>query len=45
MRPKLQKQNALKLAGRIIPEAERDQYPQSGGYYTPQIALEYNIRD
>ena len=30
MRPKLQKQSALKLAGRII--------PQGGGYDTPQIA-------
>jgi hypothetical protein len=30
MRPKLQKQSALKLAGRTI--------PQSGGYDTPQIA-------
>ena len=33
MRPKLQKQSALKLAGRII--------PQSGGYNTPQIALRF----
>jgi hypothetical protein len=31
MRPKLQKQSTLKLAGRII--------PQSGGYNTPQLAL------
>jgi len=30
MRPKLQKQSTLKLAGRII--------PLSGGYNTPQIA-------
>jgi hypothetical protein len=32
MRPKLQKQSALNLAGRII--------PQSGGFNTPQLAAE-----
>jgi hypothetical protein len=33
MRPKLQKQSALKLAGRTI--------PQSGGFNTPQLAAEF----
>jgi len=32
MRPKLQKQSALKFAGRTI--------PRSGGYSTPQLAAE-----
>jgi hypothetical protein len=32
MRPKLQKQSALKIAGRII--------PRSGGFNTPQLAAE-----
>jgi len=32
MRPKFQKQSALKLLGRII--------PQSGGFNTPQLAAE-----
>jgi hypothetical protein len=32
MRPKLQKQSALKLAGRII--------PRSGGFNTPKLAAE-----
>jgi len=32
MRPNLQKQSALKIAGRII--------PRSGGYNTPQLAAE-----
>ena len=47
MRPKFQKRSALKLAGRIIPEAKRSgiMYPQSGEYYTSQIALGYEIRD
>jgi hypothetical protein len=33
MRPKLQKQSALKLAGRII--------PRSGGFNIPQLAAEH----
>ena len=37
MRPKLQKQSALKLAGRII--------LQSGGYNIPQLALGFHTRD
>jgi hypothetical protein len=36
MRPKLQKQSALKLVGRII--------PQSGGYETPQFAVGFHTR-
>ena len=32
MRPKLRKQSALKLAGRII--------PRSGGFNTPQLVAE-----
>ena len=35
MRPKLQKQSALKHAGRII--------PRSGGYDTPQRAAEFIV--
>jgi hypothetical protein len=37
MRPKLQKQSALKLSGRII--------PLSGGCNTPKLALGYYTRD
>ena len=37
MRPKLQKQSALKLAGLII--------PRSVGYDNPQLALGYCTRD
>ena len=33
MKPKLQKQSALKLGGRII--------PRSGGFNTPQLTAEY----
>jgi hypothetical protein len=36
MRPKLQKQSALKLVGRII--------PQSGGYEIPQLAMGFHTR-
>ena len=36
MRPKLQKQSALKLAGRII--------PQSGRYNTPQLTAEIDSK-
>jgi hypothetical protein len=39
MRPKLQKQSALKLAGRIIPEAKRSGIVRHADYKEAQVEL------